>query len=110
MNYQHQIWSKSVRSHLVVQEDEVHLYEGEGHPGGRRQRQQHVVTLGVTLDLEVLSELEPRVDHAADTKRCNIQRELAAAQSTRAPSFTFFFLVFISSHLLTVGVEGDWCT
>ena len=82
MNYQHQIWSKSIRSHLVVQKDEVHLYEGEGHPGGRRQRQQHVVTFGVALDLEVLSELEPRIDHAADTKRWNTQRELAAAQST----------------------------
>lgn len=76
MKYQHQIWSKPVRSHLVVQEDEVHLYEGEGHPGGRRQRQQHVVTFGVTLHLEVLSELEPRVDHAADTKRWNTQRVL----------------------------------
>ena len=71
MNYQNQIWSKPVRSNLVVQKDEVHLYEGEGHPGGGRQRQQHVVTFGVALHLEVLSELEPRVDHAADTKRWN---------------------------------------
>jgi hypothetical protein len=45
------------------------------------------VTFGVALDLEILSELEPRVDHAADTKRWNTQGELAAVQSTRAPRF-----------------------
>jgi hypothetical protein len=68
------------------------------------------VTLGVPLHLEVLSELESRVDHAAYTKRWNTQRELAAAQSTRAPRFNFFFLVFIPFHLLTVGAEDDCCT
>jgi hypothetical protein len=65
------------------------------------------VTFGVTLHLEVLSKLEPRVDHAADTKRWNTQRELADSQSTQAPRFTFFFLVFISFYLLTGGVEGE---
>jgi hypothetical protein len=97
MGHQYQIWPTPVRSHLVVQEDEVHLYEGEGHPGGRCQRQQHVVTLGVALHLEVLSELEPRVDHTTDTKRWNTQRQLVA-QSTQAPRFTFFFLALFSTY------------
>lgn len=51
------------RTHLIVKKDEVHLYEDEGHPRGRRQGQQHVVTVRVPLQFPILTKLQPGVDH-----------------------------------------------
>lgn len=66
-------------THLIVQEDEIHLNEDERHPGGRRQRQQHIVALCVALQLKVLPELQARVDHAADAERHRAHPQVEAA-------------------------------
>jgi len=58
---------------FVVQEDEVHLDKDEGHTGGRRQGQQNVVALGVRIKFEILSKLQTRIDHAANSERCNCE-------------------------------------
>lgn len=49
--------------YLVVEEDKVHLNENEGHSRGGREGEHYVVTLCVSFELEVLAELESRVDH-----------------------------------------------
>lgn len=55
-------------TYLVVKKDEIHLYEDKGHPRGRRQSQQHVVAVGVSLQLPILPELQTRIDHRPDSK------------------------------------------
>lgn len=57
-------------THLIIQENEIHLDENERHSGGGSQCQQHIVAFGVSLQLEILAKLQTRVDHATDTKSC----------------------------------------
>lgn len=71
--------SHSAPTHLIVQEYEVHLDEDEGHPRGGRESQHDVVALGVLLQLEVLAELQPRVDHRADAERHGAHSQIEAA-------------------------------
>jgi hypothetical protein len=62
-------------THLIVQEDKIHLDEYERHPGGGRERQQHIMALGVPLELEVLAELQARINHAADAESFLVLRQ-----------------------------------
>lgn len=64
-------YSDQYATHLIVQKDEVHLDEDEGHPSGGRECQQHVVAVGVPLQLPVLAELQPGVYHRTDAERWN---------------------------------------
>lgn len=73
---------KRKQSYLIVQEYEIHLDEDECHPGGRSQRQQHVVAFGVPFQLKVLPELQPGVDHASDSECCK-----AVLQITKSHNF-----------------------
>lgn len=56
-------------THPVVEEDKLHLHEGEYHAGRWGEGLGHAATVGA--DLEELAELQARVDHAPDTERCN---------------------------------------
>ena len=66
-------------THLVIEKDEVHLNEDKGHARGRGQCEHDVMTLGVALELEVLAELEARVDHRADAERHGAHSQIEAA-------------------------------
>lgn len=56
-------------THLIIEEDEVHLDENEGHSRSRCESEHDIVALGITFELEVLSKFEAGIDHRADTKR-----------------------------------------
>lgn len=58
-------------NYLVVEKNEIHLNENECHSGGWRQSEQDVVTFGVSFELKVLTKLEPRINHTADSERWN---------------------------------------
>lgn len=57
-----------MRTNLIVEKDEVHLYEDKGHPRGRREREQNVVAVSVSFQLPILAELQARVDHGPDSE------------------------------------------
>lgn len=57
-------------TYLIIQENEIHLDENERHSGGGRQCKQNIVAFGVSFQLEVLAELQARVNHASDTEGC----------------------------------------
>merc|ERR1719423_594683 len=54
--------------HPGVHEDEVHLDEGEDHPGGGADDIQNVCALRGSLEVEVLAHLKPAVDHRTDAE------------------------------------------
>lgn len=56
--------------YLCVEEDEVHLDEGERHASGRCDGHQNVAAVALRVELEVLRKLEPGVDHRPDAERC----------------------------------------
>ena len=62
-------------THTGVQKDEVHLDEGEGEPQAGGDRTQHVTALGALRRLEVLTHLQTRVDHAANSEHCKHTEE-----------------------------------
>lgn len=68
-----------IGTNLVVEKYKIHLYEDERHPGGRREGEHDVVALGVLLELEVLAELEARVDHGADPERDSAHPQIKTA-------------------------------
>ena len=51
-----------------VEEDEVHLDEGEGEPQSGRYDHQNVSALIVRRHLEILAHRQTAVDHTADTE------------------------------------------
>lgn len=91
-------------SYLVIQKDEIHLYEYECHSGGWCEREQHVVAVGVTLQLPVLTKLQSRVDHWPNAESYRqkykdvnqlLKEELASIESTsfiKGNQFIFSFL------------------
>lgn len=57
-------------AHLIVSEDEEHLYEHEGNSAQRRHSQKEVLAAQVRFELEEASKLESRVDHTAHAEPC----------------------------------------
>lgn len=83
----HHVHQAESRHHLVpehlkllrVQEDELHLHNGQHGAGGRRQRNEHILAAGHSVQLKVLAELQARVDHAADAERNGADAQIEAA-------------------------------
>jgi hypothetical protein len=81
---------------LRVEEDELHLNDGEKHASGGIESDEDVLAVWILLELEVLSKLQARVDHRsnAERDRTNTQVETSVADHALLDAAEVFVAAF----------------